>query len=210
VLSGFDRGGNFPIGGVVFDKTGNLFGTTFYGGASDLGVLYELSPKRSGTWTETVLYEFGANACSPKTDPVFDEQGALYGTAQGCPSLPGAIYRLTPPRTKGGAWTEEVLSYFVGTSNYDPTTTLVINEAGDVFGTTASGGTYGKGSVFELRPPSWNETILHSFIGQDGEFPTAGPVFGAGGALYGTTLDGVYHRGPCKIGSCGVVFKVAP
>jgi len=210
VLSGFDQGGSFPIGDVVFDKMGNLYGTTFYGGPQDAGLVFMLTPTNSGPWTEKVLYSFGTNACSPKTNMIFDKHGDLYGTAQGCPALPGAVFRLTPPAMPGGSWTESVLSYIIGQTNYDPSTSVVLDTAGNVYGTSAGGGAYGHGTVFKLSPPSWTETVLHSFRGWDGDFSTAGPIFGRYGALYGTTYDGAYHGGICKIGGCGVVFKVKP
>jgi uncharacterized repeat protein (TIGR03803 family) len=209
VLSGFDQGGSWPSGNVVFDKAGNLYGTTFYGGSQDFGVVYELTPKVRGRWTEIVLYQFGINACSPKTNLIIDGSGNLYGTAQGCPALSGAVFRLKPPK-HGGSWTESVLAYFPGTTNYDPTTSLTFDSAGNLYGTTASRGTYGLGTVFQLKPPSWTETVLHSFNGRDGEFPTAGPIFGFDGALYGATLDGGYRGGVCRISGCGVVYKISP
>jgi uncharacterized repeat protein (TIGR03803 family) len=210
VLSGFDRGGLWPIGNVVFDKAGNLYGTTFNGGSQNFGVVFQLTPKAHGYWTENVLYEFGQNACSPKTNLIIDGSGNLYGTAQGCPALSGAVFELTRPKHEG-AWTESVLAYFRGTSNYDPTTSLTFDEAGNLYGTTASGGTYGRGSVFQLMRPSWTETVLHSFSWRDGNFPTSGPIFGLGGALYGTTLNGGYRRGICKTaGGCGVVYRITP
>ena len=209
VLTGFERGGNWPIGGVVFDGAGNLYGTTFYGGPQDFGVVFQLKPTAHGHWTENVLYEFGQNACSPKTNMIFDGSGNLYGTAQGCPALPGAIFRLARPK-HGKSWSESVVAYFRGTSNYDPTTSLTFDGAGNLYGTTASGGTYGRGTVFQLKPPPWTETILYSFRNRDGDFPTSGPIFGLGGALYGTTVDGGYRGGICKHGGCGVVYKLSP
>jgi uncharacterized repeat protein (TIGR03803 family) len=157
-----------------------------------------------------VLYQFGSNACSPKTDLIFDGNGNLYGTAQGCPALPGAVFRLTPPPTRGGSWTESVLAYFHGVTNYDPATTLTLDSAGNLYGATASGGAYGHGTVFRLKSPGWTQTVLHSFNGSDGDFPIAGPVFGPGGALYGTTSDGGYRGHDCKVGGCGVAYKIAP
>jgi uncharacterized repeat protein (TIGR03803 family) len=210
VLSGFERGGQWPIGNVAFDKAGNLYGTTFYGGFQNFGLVFELSPTSSSHWAETVLYEFGGNACAPKTNLIFDKSGNLYGTAQGCPALPGAVFQLRPPLTRGGSWSESVLSYFNGQTNYDPSTSLTIDGAGNLYGTTAGGGAYLHGTVFELKAPTWTETVLHSFKGWDGDFSTAGPVFGLDGALYGTTSDGGYRGGVCKIAGCGVVFKVAP
>jgi uncharacterized repeat protein (TIGR03803 family) len=210
VLSGFERGGLFPIGGVVFDNAGDLYGTTFYGGFYNLGLVYKLTPAPTGRWKETVLYQFGSNACSPKTDLIIDAGGNLYGTGQGCPALPGAVFRLSPPAAPGGHWTEAVLSYFYGTSNYDPATSLTMDAAGDLYGSTASGGTHGDGTVFQLKPPAWTATVLHSFDVSNGEFPTAGPVFGNDGALYGVTLDGGYRGGICKFSGCGVIYRVAP
>jgi uncharacterized repeat protein (TIGR03803 family) len=212
VLSGFDRGGSFPSGNVIFDQSGNLYGVTFYGGPLNFGLVYMLAPKPTGYWTETVLYAFGTNACSPNTNMIFDGSGNLYGTAQGCPALSGAVFRLRPPNKPSGSWTEQVLAYFPGTSNDDPSNGLVLDSAGNLYGTTGSRGAYGYGTVFQLKSRTWVQTVLHSFkrFGKGGDFPTAGPIFGLGGALYGTTPYGGDDERVCKVGGCGVVFKVTP
>jgi uncharacterized repeat protein (TIGR03803 family) len=210
VLTGFDQGGIQPIGGVVIDKAGDLFGTTYQGGSGQLGVIFELKPTQSGPWNESVLYDFGMNACYPKTNLVMDGRGDLFGTAQGCPALPGAVYELSPPAHGSHTWSESLLARISGTSNYDPTTSVTLDSAGDVFGSAASMGAHGLGSVFELTAKTWKLTVLHSFDGRDGEFATSGPVFGPNGALFGTTLDGGSKNGPCKIGSCGVAYEVSP
>jgi uncharacterized repeat protein (TIGR03803 family) len=87
---------------------------------------------------------------------------------------------------------------------------LTLDSAGNLYGATASGGAYGHGTVFRLKSPGWTQTVLHSFNGSDGDFPIAGPVFGPGGALYGTTSDGGYRGHDCKVGGCGVAYKIAP
>jgi uncharacterized repeat protein (TIGR03803 family) len=210
VLTGFEVGGIQPIGGVVFDRAGDLFGTTYQGGSNQLGLIFELKPTRSGFWKESVLYDFGSNACYPKTNLVIDGHGDLFGTAQGCPELPGAVFELSPPRHGGQEWSESVLAQIRGNTNFDPTTGVALDGAGDVFGSAASMGSHDRGSVFELAAPNWDLAVLHDFDGRDGDFATAGPAFGPSGALFGTTLDGGSRIGPCKVSGCGVAYEVSP
>jgi len=220
-LIGFHRDESCPSGNVVFDGAGNLYGTTFYGGSQNLGLVFMLTPpaKPGAHWTKTVLFEFGSNTCFPQTNPIFDGSSNLYGTARGCPAFPGAVFRLTPPRQPGGSWTETVLVTFEGSNGDSPTAGLIFDDAGNLYGTTENGGAYGHGTIFQLKPPAgndagettgWTETILHSFNEGGGDVPWVGPIFGMGGALYGTTSDGGYRRGVCKVAGCGAVFKVAP
>jgi uncharacterized repeat protein (TIGR03803 family) len=149
--------GQFPGGGVIFDAAGNLYGTTFLGGASGFGTVFELSPNPGGTWTETVLYSFrgGLDAANPDASTLtFDKAGNLYGeTAVGgndrCGGC-GVVFELSP--IGGGSWTETVLYRFDGTDGEFPWVGLVFDAAGNIYGTTQSGGAYGNGVVFELKP----------------------------------------------------------
>src|SRR5580700_10210597 len=151
--------------------------------ANRLPLLFALfllfSSTASAEWKEKVLYSFegGGDAGSvPAGGVVFDKQGNLYGvTSDG-----GGVYQLAPPAQKDGAWTESVLYVFKGNTEGDgatPAGGLVIDAAGNLYGTTAYGGTgnckllgilYGCGTVYELSPPAenggaWTETILYSF-----------------------------------------------
>jgi uncharacterized repeat protein (TIGR03803 family) len=220
--------GATPEGGLVIDEAGNLFGTTGYGGsgpclllggAVGCGTVYELSPpaKQGDPWTETVIYSFqgGKDGYVASGDLVFDTAGNLYGATlfgggkgTTCDSLYGGqcgtVFKLSPPKTKGGQWTEKVLHRFAGgTDGAEPNGGLVLDSEGAVYGTTSSGGNQickgdgylGCGTVFKLAPSvgsHWAETTLHRFQGypNDGELPLAGLVFDSGGSLYGTTTGG--------------------
>jgi uncharacterized repeat protein (TIGR03803 family) len=234
--------GASPYGGLVIDAAGNLYGTTGYGGTGNCtvlgsklgcGTVFELSPpkQKGGPWTETVLYSFPTpkQGFVPWGDLVFDGAGNLYGATiygggygtncgdayyQYC----GAVFELSPPKTKGGQWTEKTLHGFKGnTDGANPNGGLVLDSKGNVYGTTYLGGTQsaqcgsvGCGTAFELRPPAkrgggWTENVLHRFYYNtlDASNPMAGLVFDLRGNLYGTSLRG----GP---GPGGTVFRLSP
>ena len=156
--------GLVPSGSLILDKNGNLFGTTnagaiknksctFNNGAQGCGTVYALSPGTGG-WTETIIYEFtGANGDggNPQAGLVFDSAGNLYGTTGvgGAFSL-GTVYELTP--ATGGGWSETVLYSFDGSDGQWPYSALVIDKAGNLYGTTQIGGSAGYGTVFEITP----------------------------------------------------------
>jgi hypothetical protein len=229
------KDGASPYGGLVIDAAGNLYGTTGYGGTGNcvvLGILmgcgtvFELSPpkQKGGPWTETVLYSFPTpkQGFVPWGDLVFDGAGNLYGATiygggygTNCGDAYykycGAVFELSPPKTKGGKWTEKTLHGFNGdTDGANPNGGLVLDSSGNVYGTTYAGGNGDWGTAFELRPPTtksglWTEKMLHRFQGsQDGVNPAAGLTFGNNGDLYGTTLTG----GPD--GGGGTVFRLIP
>jgi len=199
-----------PFGPLVFDRNGNLYGTTEAGGTNGTGTVFKLKPGSKGTWTETVLYSFqndGQDGFSPYAGVTFDEKGNLYGTTffggsseecgigVGC----GIVFKLTPG--SHGTWTETVLYRFQnnGQDGVGPYAGLIIDKKGNLYGTTIFGGParsgchIGCGTVFELTPGSngtWTETVLHSFNYWDGAYPWAGLIFDAAGDLYGTTNTG--------------------
>ena len=229
--------GATPEGGLVIDGAGNLYGTTAYGGTGNCvlagilvgcGTVYELSPpkQKGGPWTETVLYSFptAKQGYFPWGDLVFDGAGNLYGatmfgggfgtTCNSFYQYCGAVFKLSPPTTKGGTWTEKVLHGFrSGTDGANPNGGLVLDGKGNVYGTTFGGGnesgecgSVGCGIVYKLTPPTmksgaWTEKLLHRFNGQDGANPTAGVVFGKNGNLYGTVSAGA-------TGGNGAVFDL--
>ena len=212
-FSGGSDGAN-PAGALVADKAGNLYGTTSQGGSSNCtagcGIVFELTPPatRGGMWSETVLCRFtgGSDGAAPESNLTFDAAGNLYGTTAGGggASHAGTVFELAPPSTKGGAWTEKVLYSFAGGSDGEsPVAGLVLDAAGNLYGTTFFGGTTNAGTVFQLMPPAteggaWTEKVLHTFgRGNDGLDPQAGLIVDNRGALYGTTIT-------------GTVFKLAP
>jgi len=206
-----------PSAGLVFDAAGNLYGTTYAGGASGAGSVFKLAPNPDGTWTESVLYSFkdGADGGFPVAELIFDSSVNLYGTttsggtfsAGACPGGCGVAFRLAPNPKE--TWTESVLYGFTGTPNgADPDAGLILDTAGNLYGTTNFGGGDDQGVVFKLAPNpkgTWTESVLYSFTGgADGGFPDeAGVIFDAAGDLYGTTYEG-------GAAGRGVVFKLAP
>src|SRR5271167_1758353 len=214
VLHNFNDNGTdgyYPYASLIFDAAGNLYGTTSFGGAYGYGTVFELTPTAGGGWTETVLHSFGngTDGAEPYASLIFDAAGNLYGTTQyGGIYHVGTAFELTP--TAGGGWTATVLYNFgsrsgSGTDGYWPSS-LILDAAGNLYGTTQRGGTYSWGIAFELTPAggSWTETVLHSFgNGTDGLWPQARLIFGATGNLYGTTQFGGTH-------GVGTVFELTP
>lgn len=201
--------GGLPTAGVIFDHSGNLYGTTGSGGNDGQGVVYKLAPGAGGAWTETVLHSFvsqSADGEDPGRGLVFDAAGNLYGTTVvGGTSNDGVVYELSPG--SGGAWTETLLHTFTGGSDgVNPLCDLVFDGSGNLYGTTTEGGSASVGTVFKLSKSgsSWHEQILYSFSGgASGKEPFAGVIFDSAGSLYGTTTAGVFGQG-------GVVYKLTP
>jgi uncharacterized repeat protein (TIGR03803 family) len=219
VLHNFNNDGTdgyYPEVGLIVDAAGNLYGTTTAGGAYNSGTVFELTPAAGGGWTETVLHNFGngTDGATPYAGLIFDAAGNLYGTTQyGGTYGVGTVFELTP--AGGGSWTEKVLYSFNlnGTDGAVPEAGLIVDAAGNLYGTTYFGGTYLYGTVFELTPAGgggWTEQVLHSFNnnGADGSLPAAGLIFDAAGNLYGTTVNGGTGSN-CVLG-CGTVFELTP
>jgi len=231
VLHGFDlySDGFNPNAGLIFDASGNLYGTTSQGGRSNgLGTVFELTPKAGGGWTEKILHTFTNkdDGFNPEADLTFNASGNLYGTTYAGGSISskcefgcGTVFELTPKA--GGGWTEKVLHRFNsnGKDGYQPHATVIFDSSGNLYGSTEYGGSgscnngqgiVSCGVVFELTPKAgggWAEKILHNFNGKDGAFPFAGLIFDAFGNLYGTTIAGGDITSECKFG-CGTVFEL--
>jgi hypothetical protein len=219
-----------PSSGLIRDAAGNLYGVTAYGGTGDCvllgvpagcGTVYELSPakQKGGAWTETILYSFptAKQGYVPNGDLVFDGAGNLYGATvfgggkgttcdkfyQHC----GAVFKLSPPKTRGGEWTEKVLHAFAsGTDGANPSGGLILDGKGAVYGTTYQGGaesgcgTVGCRTAFELKPPAkkggaWAEKILRRFPLSEAN-PAAGMTFDPAGYLYGTNAGAIFRLAP--------------
>jgi len=204
VLYRFSGGsdGATPQGDLIFDQSGDLYGTTMNGGAAwctpnGCGVIYELTPS-NGSWKETVLYSPPGHPNLPSDGVVFDPAGNLYGVFSGGQ---GAIYELS---RSGSSWTEQLLHTFA----YEPPVGgLIFDSSGNLYGTTNDGGTGGGGTVFQLTPGnggSWNLTTLYNLSGQAGyrTGPVAKLIMDKAGNLYGTTRYGGAGRGN--------VFRLAP
>jgi uncharacterized repeat protein (TIGR03803 family) len=222
--------GNWPLDGLVFDQKGDLYGTTYYGGAYGNGTVFKLTPKGK----EAVLYSFcpqGGFSCTDGEGPwagvVFDQKGNLYGTTlkggaaynSDCDFGCGVVFKVSPEGN------ETVLYSFCEQANCadgaQPYAGVVLDQKGNLYGTTYSGGNNknricdpaGCGLVFKLTPEG-KETVLHRFCAEskcvDGLGPAAGVVFDQKGNLYGTTYSGgAYSNRTCSSG-CGVVFKLTP
>lgn len=216
-FSGGDDGG-YPYGGVVFSPSGALYGTTTYGGLLGYGVVYSLRPPNTVCksvicgWTETVVHSFsGSDGNGPYLENlVFDHSGNLYGTtSNGGVSNHGVVFQMT---RSGGTWNEIVLHSFLGGNDGSfPASGVIVDAAGNLYGTTGQGGGSGCGgtgcgTVYQLSPSGsgWKETILYSFQGgNDGQNPYGGVILDPSGNLYGTTSDG-------GSGGSGTVFELSP
>jgi len=190
-------------GDLVFDRSGNLYGTTINGGSNSAGIIYELTPS-GGSWTEDILYNMTTSSgIYPYSGVIFDHAGNLYGTAlEGGPdSIYGTVYQLTP---SGSGWAENTLYNFQkATDGASPYGGVIFDSSGNLYGTTSFNGPAGAGTVFELTPSngSWTFTVLHSFAGNNG--PYGGLTMDAAGNLYGTTYGDGAH-------GYGNVFELSP
>jgi len=196
------QNGYEPWGGVIFDRNGNLYGTTIFGGAG-VGTIFQLTSSGSG-WTKNVLYRFqgGSDGGCPFGGLISDEAGNLFGSTSGYNSQVATIFELTP---SGGGWTFSVLYTFAGDG---PKASLVMDAAGNLYGTTCGDCELSndKGTVFKLTHSgnSWIYTLLHQFTGgTDGAEPFSNVTLGANGKLYGTATGGGAH-------GYGVVWEITP
>jgi uncharacterized repeat protein (TIGR03803 family) len=195
--------GTNPAAAVTLDAHGNLYGTTSFGGANNVGVVYELSPSSSG-WTQTVLYTFQGltDGENPLGGVVLDEAGNIYGgTFDGGANGGGTVYELSP---SAEGWTFSVLYSFTGGYG-GPYNKLTIAK-GSIYGFTEGEGAYGFGSVFKLTPANggWTFTDLHDFAGgSDGAVLYGSVAVDSAGDVFGTTNEG---------GSLnqGLVFEITP
>jgi len=196
-----------PYAGLLMDKQGNLYGTTLYGGANNLGTVFKLT----SSGTETVLYSFspyGDDGHHPYAGVIMDKLGNLYGTTElgGRGEVVGTVFELTP------AGVETVLYSFTGgyTDGEQPYSGLVMGKKGKLYGASSHGQSPNYGALFELSPPSrkkgpWTFTSLHAFNSGNGDGiePYGTPILDIEGNLYGTTyVGGAYNQ--------GTVWRVTP
>jgi len=226
--------GSAPNGALIFDGAGNLYGTTSSGGGSPdqcssgafsgCGIVFELSPKSSEVWKESVLYRFqiSGGGAGPYGGVVFDPAGNLYGTAAAggncCDPIfgwgAGVVFQLTPDSE---GWSENVLHSFCEKNKCSdgnaPYSGLYRAPDGTLYGTTSYGGgdafpcfNLGCGTVFKLMNNSngsWSEQVLNDFIGRDGIQPSNTLTADKDGNLYGTTpVEGAFGE--------RTVFKLSP
>jgi uncharacterized repeat protein (TIGR03803 family) len=198
-FNSFNGDGQAPYGGVTRDDSGNLYGTTFAGGAAFQGTVFKIAP--SGA--ETILYSFGSqtgDGSEPFAGVSLDPKGNLYGTTYfGGASNFGTVFKVTPNGT------ETVLhnfgpspdgeSPFVGDG-------VILDSKGNLYGVAGSGGSSAFGVIYKIDV-SGKETILHNFSGPDGKVPEGNLAFDPVGNLYGTANGGGAYGG-------GVVFRLTP
>ena len=180
-----------PMGGVIKDAAGNLYGTTAYGGSFGDGTVYQLVPTGNG-WTKNILYSFqdGSDGETPHTGLTMDQAGNLYGaSASGGLNNQGVVFQLSP--TGNGGWSFSVLYSFEAGSRGSGGS-LAVDNAGNVYGVTPLGGIFHGGSVFKLSRSgnTWTYTDLHDFAGGDGAMPSGDLVIEPNGDMYGTTSGG--------------------
>jgi uncharacterized repeat protein (TIGR03803 family) len=212
--------GDDPEAGLVMDSSGNLYGTSYLGGVHNSGTVFELDAK--STWH--VLYSFcskGGIKCTDGRFPIagliLDASGNLYGTTEtgGTHNNAGTVFELSQDGNTG-AWSERVLYGFCALSGAacidgeNPAAGLIMGGAGNLYGTTESGGVHGHGTAFELTldktTGTWSEKVLYSFCSEaaclDGSGPRAGLLMDRSGNLYGTTEQGGAYR------NGGTVFEL--
>jgi uncharacterized repeat protein (TIGR03803 family) len=206
-----DEDGEYPDTDLIIDSAGNIYGTSVLGGDFGTGTVFQLTPSGSG-YVHTVLYSFtgGADGGQPYKGVTLDAQGNLYGTAvvggtggicagEGC----GVVYKLTK---NGSTWTQSVIYNFTGKSDgYGPGSGVTFDKAGNLYGTTPTGGAKSMGVIYELSPSgsSWTFKVIHTFSGgSDGTGGSAGRLLlDAAGRLYGV----------CTVGGAngaGVAYKL--
>lgn len=204
--------GAYPFAGLISDSAGNLYGTTYRGGdkrkcvqgGPGCGTVFRLAPDG----TETILYRFrgGSDGAYPLASLIADKAGNLYGTTSGggfahkCLHMGigcGTVFRLAPDGT------ETVLYRFNGGKDGgNPYAEVIMDKAGNLYGTTLFGGMYNSGTVFRLAPDG-TKTVLSHFANLVGDGPHGGVIEDKAGNLYGTTFDGGGY-------GFGTVFKITP
>ena len=219
--------GTEPTSNLWTDSGGNVYGMTAQGGEYGQGVVFELSPKAAGGWTESLLYSFtgGVDGAmrAPFEDPplpnvplptiVGDGAGNLFASVPlGGSYGYGVVFELS--RNSSGQWIQTVLHSFASNSTDGGTPGTILLSGGNIFGITLYGGTYKDGTVFELSPSSrgWTESTLYSFTGSlDGAFPSgltitsSGELVGVaagGGKVLCDGFGGQYY-------DCGTVWELA-
>lgn len=209
-FSGDPNDGSNPESRLVFDKSGNIYGTTWYGGQWASGTVFELSPRSDGTWKQTILVSFNCcngsgDAANPNSGVFLDANGNIYGTTEyggdvilcygdeaGC----GAFFELSP---SGSGWKETVLYSFAQTPDAAlPWGDLIQDKAGNFYDTSLFGGAQEySGTVFELSPAGgggWTESVIYTDENGEGiDNELGGLIFNSQGNLYGVGGSGVFE-----------------
>ncbi len=215
LFTGQHGDGEGAYAGLIMDAAGHLYGQTQHGGTSKncdggCGTVYELQRASGGGWKEHILHDFdtgGDDMAFPVGALLLDKTGSLYGTAGGGTYADGAVYTLR--KQPDGRWKAAIQYSFTGGANGDqPGGGVVMDKAGNLYGTTVAGGDPNCecGVVYKLEPQAggkWKYTVLHTFAGYDGAQPAANVILDGKGNLYGTTITG-------GAGGAGVAFELNP
>lgn len=201
-LAGPPNDGWEPVGGLIFDMVGNLYGTAVQGGTNGDGIAFELTPS-NGSWSESVLYNFSNNSVGhyPSSALVMDQSGNLYGTTW----IMGSIFELT---RSNGHWNASAI---YTAPDFGSLAALTMDPAGNFYGVSGvgsnGGNSSGVGFVFKLTNSNgvWTLTDLHDFNVSDGKSPVGPVTLDAAGNLYGTAEFG--GQG-CGNNGCGVVWEI--
>lgn len=194
----------FPQSGVVFDASGNLYGSI---GGEDFdnfrAAIFQLTPSGSN-WMENTIYEFSGNQNMDTmvAGLIVDPHGNLFGaTLNGGAFNYGSVFELSPQQN--GTWSFNTIYSFQQAAG-GPQANLTFDSAGNLYGTATYDGAYGLGSVFKLTPSNggWTYTDLHDFNRSDGAVPISSVLIDASGNLYGTTSEGGFNE--------GVVWEITP
>jgi uncharacterized repeat protein (TIGR03803 family) len=211
VLHSFNGLDGMGSSSLVFDKAGNLYGTSGQGGPNGLGTVFELTPNPDGSWTHIILHSFPnytKDGVTPYMGLIFDQAGNLYGTTpqgSGPNEGSGTVFKLVP--NADGTWSEHILHFFDGAKNGAwPESSLIADPAGNLYGTTRTGGAYGYGLVYELvhlPKGGWAERVLWTFQDRPGAYPRAVLLPDGKGNFYGTTQGD-------RTNTFGTVFEITP
>jgi uncharacterized repeat protein (TIGR03803 family) len=225
ILYSFQKADGDQVSGLTMDDAGNLYGTTgSFGSTSSGGFVFKLSPGSDGTWSYTILHTFplprnnaSGDGINPLSGVILDAAGNIYGTTGGGKYGYGSVFEIPAGQDPNGP--DKILYSFDGLADGGqyPIGGLVFDPSGNLYGTTAEGGVYGYGKIFELLPNgdgTWTKKTLHNFGGQkyngftgiDGILPGASMVLDADGNLYGVAGGG-YHPGDPSTGG-GVAFEL--
>jgi uncharacterized repeat protein (TIGR03803 family) len=196
--------GQNPLSHLIFDASGNLYGTTSRGGAYGGGTVFQVVPAGQ-QWSENILFSFGPdafNGYNPQAGVAFDKSGNLYGTTSEGGTENGfgwgVVYKLSPNSQL--PWTETVLFRFAKNIGANPLSAVNFDALGNLYGTLSDYGSNNGGGVFRLTPQGREHTLL--FSGSPGSASPAAGVFVSGNTLYGTAqLGGTGQDG-------GTIFKI--
>lgn len=194
---------------VTFDQAGNVYGTTGVGGSNGSGTVWELV-HANGTWTYNLLYNRELSGGLSDTGVVFDAAGNLWDTGYGgrlqCGApqyvLCGILWKLTP---SGSGWNFDWLYSFTAAGGGLPSSSLIFDPAGNVYGTVSDDGPLGGGGVFQYVPSSGTYTLLYNAAGNPGDYngPQGAPAMDQAGNVYAADPSNGAH-------GAGYVFKLTP